>query len=255
MKVLTQTGIFFLFFLTVGFCNGQERKVIFLDNGKFSYSGFINEKDPVQLDLTILEDNTAVGDIKYLNRKNPMPIKLIGNFNNSEEYIYLLREFENDGNVTGFIRLKFDEHQEKLIGEWSSVKPDISYSIDLTLKDHFFVKPTVWGTYKFEGVYTYHYGKTGFDGVIELTKEKNGSYAYSMGTVTGEATRGWATVNGTGLVIKDNQCVIEVNKTCRFKADFYDGFLRISAIDEKLSNCGFTGPNTTLQGTYIKAIP
>ncbi|WP_223608077.1 hypothetical protein [Chryseobacterium sp. OSA05B] len=108
------------------------------------------------------------------------------------------------------------------------------------------------GTYELEGLYVYNYAETRFAGTFKLTKEKNGTYTYSMIRTTNKINGSLATARGKDLVIKDNQCIIKINKTCRFKVDFYDGFLRTSAMDENLSSCGFKGTDITLQGTYVR---
>jgi hypothetical protein len=252
MKVLIKKGLVIIILFIVGVCKGQEKKAGILDHDKFSYSGFINKKIPVTLSLTILGDNTVFGEIKYLKAKNPAPIKIIGVFNIEKEYVLMLCEFEKTGNIRGIIRGKLNDHEQKLTGDWGSIKSDVTYPLNLNYKEHSTIKPTIVTTSNFEGEYAYHYGETGFDGVIKLTKEKSGTYAYAIGTVTGDKTKSIATASGTGLVIEDDECVIEVNKTCRFKVTFYEGFLKISAMDENMNSCGFTGVNATLQGSYLK---
>ncbi len=85
MKANKYYKILITVIFVISICNRQEKKVKFLNHDKFSYSGFIY-KNPVELNFTILEDNTVMGEMKYLNQKKPVPIKLIGNFNSEAEY-------------------------------------------------------------------------------------------------------------------------------------------------------------------------
>ncbi|WP_316804466.1 hypothetical protein [Pedobacter nototheniae] len=252
MKHLIKINVLVIFCLLAGICHGQQKTPGILDKDKFSYTGFINKKIPVQLDLTILGDNTVFGEIKYLNTKNPIPIKIIGTFNIEQEYVYTLAEYEKNGNMSGIIKAKLTDHEQKLVGEWGSTKSDLSYPMNLTFKAHTTLKPNVLATAGFEGDYEYHLGETGFDGVIKITKEKNGTYAYAIARVTGGETKDVASASGTGMLIKNNESIIEVNKTCKFKITFYNGFLRIFTMYEETDKCGFTGPNASLQGAYLK---
>ncbi|KIO76650.1 hypothetical protein TH53_14020 [Pedobacter lusitanus] len=237
-----------LFFLT-GICYGQEKTAGVLENDQFSYTGFINQKIPVTLDLTILGDYTVTGKISYLNTKPALPISIIGTYNQSES-VFTLAEYEKSGNISGLIRATL---KNLLIeGEWGSTKSDASYPLSLTFKAHHSIKPQVPASQHIEGEYAYHYGETGYDGVIKITREKNGTYAYAIGTVTGDKTRDLANASGSGLALQNNQLMIEVNPSCRFSVTFYDGFLKIASLNKDADSCGFTGANATLRGVYLK---
>jgi hypothetical protein len=253
MKMMKSLLVVFLF--AIGVCNGQEKITELFEKSKFSYTGFINENIPIALDLTILGDHTVFGEIKYLKAKHSVPIKIVGTFNVEIQNVFLLREFEKNGNISGIINGKLKD--QKFTGEWlSAVYSDTNYPIDLTLKKHSTFKPAVLTINNIEGEYVYHYGDTGFDGVIKIIKEETGTYAYSIVIGTGgvRKIKQWKNSTGKGVIVENGQCIIKMTEACKFMVTFYNGFLKINPIDMEddpfaLSICGFVGNE---QDFYLK---
>ncbi|MBB5636387.1 hypothetical protein HDF26_005035 [Pedobacter cryoconitis] len=245
----TIKNLFVILLFTISFCNAQEKTAGTSAQDKFNYAGFINKNIPVELSLTILGDHTVFGEIKYLDAKPVLPVKIIGVYSENGND-FTLAEFQKNGNVSGVIRA--DLKNLNIDGEWGSTKSDDSYPINVVFKSHESIKQEISANRNVEGEYAYHYAETGFDGVIKITKEKNGTYSYVIGTVTGEKIRDTANASGSGLTLNNDEFIIEVNKNCRFRVDFYDGFLKISAVDDDPGACGFSGTNATLRGAYLK---
>ncbi len=237
-------NLFIILLFTIGVCNAQGKTLAVLKS--YRWVGFINKKIPVELTYTISKDIIS-GEIRYLNTKGKTPVKIIGNVSSNEGYT--LCEFEKDGNISGIINVKLNG--QKLEGEWSSTKSDGSYPISLTLKDNK-VKQEVFPPASITGKYEYHYGEKGYEGLITIKKQKGNTYTYEIGSVTSDPARNMADASGDAILLNNNQFIIEINKSCKFKVTFYNGFLTITANDKtQLMDCEF-GFNATLEGTYLK---
>lgn len=233
----------FLLLFTTGVCHGQEKKTG-QELKRFSWTGTINKKIPVDLDFTVF-GLTVVGEIHYLNTKSHLPIKIIGSKDAEDKYT--LCEFGKDGNISGVLYGKLTG--DRFEGEWSSTKSDGTYPLSLVLKDNRLVKPVIFPATDITGKYNYQYGEKGYQGGITIKKLKGNNYEYEIGSVTSDPARNMADASGTA-VLKNNGMIIEVNKSCRFKVTFYNGFLVIGS-DDELGGCEF-GFNATLSGTYLK---
>ncbi|MFD2286471.1 hypothetical protein GJU39_00915 [Pedobacter petrophilus] len=231
--------------LCIGVCHARQSNRI----PNYTLTGFINKKIPVELNISI-SNNIILGHIRYLNTKAKTPIKIIGEV--SDQNQYSLHEFEKNGNVSGSIYATLKGNQLK--GNWSATKSDTSYSATLTIKNNQALKPEFFSPAQpnqLAGKYHYQYGEKGYQGSITIRKLTGSSYAYDIGSVTHDPGRNIADASGTAI-LKNNQFVIEVNKSCKFEVRFYNGFLIISdGNPNQLSECEF-GFNATLAGTYLK---
>ncbi|KIO75463.1 hypothetical protein TH53_20530 [Pedobacter lusitanus] len=237
-------NLLLILLLTIGVCHAQEKKIA--APKAYSLVGTIDKKIPVSLDFTVSK-NMILGNIRYLNTKAKLPIRIIGYVNTGGDYI--MEEYGKDGTIGAVINVKWKAG--KLSGAWNPIGKKASYVIHLMLKDgearqETFLPVTLAGTY------TYQYGEKGYQGSIEIKKDKNNTYTYEIGSVTSDPARNQADASGTGIIIKDNAFVIDINKSCKFDVTFYNGFLIISSLDKTgASNCEF-GFNATLEGTYLK---
>ncbi|WP_300687282.1 hypothetical protein [Chryseobacterium sp.] len=228
-----------------GFCHAQQKN----SDGNYSFSGFINKKIPVELTISISK-NVVLGNIRYLNTKEKKAIKIIGVLRSENQY--LLNEFENNGNISGNIDAVLKNG--KLEGTWASTKSNAVYAMALNIQAKANPKPEIFSpgpSYNFAGTYTYQYGEKGYQGSIDIKKIKDHTYSYNIGSVTSAPGRNIADASGKGI-IKNNQFVIEVTKSCSFPVTFYNGFLMITkAGSGDLGDCEF-GFNASLDGTYLK---
>ncbi|MCZ4245655.1 hypothetical protein [Pedobacter punctiformis] len=235
----------FLLCFCIGICHAQQSN----PSHNYSLSGFINKKIPVELNITVSK-NIILGNIRYLNSKAKTPIKIIGELNAENQYV--LHEFEKDGNISGNIYAALKDG--KLQGDWSSTKTDTSYTILLNSKANKNVKPEVIlpiSPNSLAGKYSYQYGENGYQGSIIIKKLSGNTYSYDIGSVTHAPGRNIADASGKA-VLKNNQFLIEINKSCRFIVKFYNDFLTITeGRPDQLNDCQF-GHNATLEGTYLK---
>lgn len=226
-------------------CHAQQNNTV----QKYKLSGFINKKIPVELNISI-SNQLILGDIRYLGTRSKQPIKIIGRVENQNQYS--LHEFQRDGNISGIIDATLINN--KLEGEWYATKSDTSYAITLTLKTNQNLKQEIFSPLKpdqLAGEYAYQYGEKGYQGSITIKKESGNTYSYDIGSVTRDPGRNIADASGKAI-LKNDQLIIQVNKSCKFKVKFYNGFLVISQEGpDKLNDCEF-GFNATLEGTYLK---
>lgn len=237
--------LLFLFCLGIGISNAQQNNAA----ERYTFTGFINKKIPVELDITISK-NMVLGNIRYLNTKAKTPIKIIGELSDKNQYS--LREFEKDGNISGVINATLKN--DKLEGDWSATKSDTSYSAIFTAKSNSASKPEVFSPISSgqqAGEYFYQYGEKGYQGSITIKKLSGNTYSYDVGSVTHDPGRNMADASGKA-VLKNNQLIIFVNNSCKFIVKFYNGFLTITEGSQgQLNDCEF-GFNATLEGTYLK---
>lgn len=228
-----------------GICHAQQNSTI----QKYTLTGFINKKIPVELNISI-SNQIILGNIRYLNTKLKKPIKIIGRVEDQNQYS--LHEFENDGNISGSIYATFKNN--KLEGNWSATKADTSYATSLIVKANPNLKPEIFfplQTDQLAGEYSYQYGEKGYQGNISIKKLSGNIYTYDIGSVTHDPGRNIADASGKAI-LKNNQLIIQVNKSCKFSVKFYHGFLMITQKSPgQLNDCEF-GFNATLEGIYLK---
>ncbi|MCX2494981.1 hypothetical protein OQX63_15935 [Pedobacter sp. PF22-3] len=245
MRVLKTILIILIFAKSI--CHAQQKQNNTIQ--KYTLTGFINKKIPVELNISV-SNQLILGDIRYLNTRLKQPIKIIGHIEDQNQYS--LHEFERDGNISGSIDATLKNN--KLEGNWSSTKSDTSYTIILALKTNQNLKPEIFSPLKpdqLAGEYAYQYGEKGYQGSITIKKISGNTYSYDIGSVTHDPGRNIADASGKA-VLKNNQLIIKVNKSCAFKVKFYNGFLIISQESPfQLNDCEF-GFNATLEGTYLK---
>lgn len=237
--------ITFIACLSAGILQAQQ-KTGYAHN---TFSGLIDRKIPVELKVSTL-NNVVSGSIRYLKTTDKKPIKIIGKLDKGNHYH--LEEFEKDGNISGIIDAVLNDG--KLEGSWSSTKNENVYPLALNVKADINSKPEIFSPSPaghFEGTYTYQYGTEGYQGSITIKKIKDQMYSYDIGSVTRAPGRNIADASGE-VMIKNNQFTIEVNKSCSFHAEFYNGFLMIATGNrERTAGCEF-GLNATLDGTFLK---
>jgi hypothetical protein len=230
---------------TIGVCHGQEKKIAVPKT--YSWIGMINKKIPVELNFTVSKD-IVLGEIRYLNTKAKLPIRIIGYINSGNGYV--LSEYGKDGTISGIINAKLDAN--KFAGAWNPIDARDSYAISLRSKDNRKIKQEIFSATTIAGKYAYQYGERGYQGIIEIKRNSDHTYSYEIGSVTSDPARNQADASDTAVRIKNNQFVIGINKSCKFKVILYNGFLIISANDKtQLNDCEF-GANATLEGTYLK---
>lgn len=226
-------------------CYAQQNNTI----QKYSLTGFINKKIPVELNISVY-NQLILGNIRYLNTRLKQPIKVIGHVEDQNQYS--MHEFERDGNISGSIYAALKNN--KLEGNWSATKSDTSYNVMLAIKTNKNLKPEVFSPLKpdqLAGEYAYQYGEKGYQGNITIKKISGNTYSYDIGSVTHDPGRNIADASGKAI-LKNNQLIIQVNKSCTFKVKFYNGFLIISQESPgQLNDCEF-GFNATLEGIYLK---
>lgn len=237
--------ILILLSFTASLCSAQEKNIA----KQYLLTGLINKKIPVQLQIAV-QHNIVIGNITYLNTKAKKPIKIIGRVDEKNQYS--IHEFEKNGNISGSIYATLKGNQ--LRGDWWATKSDTSYAASLTIKD---IQNSKAETFtpadrnQVAGEYFYQYGEKGYQGNITIRKVTGNSFSYEVGSVTHDPGRNIADASGTA-VLKNNQFIIEVNKSCKFVVRFYDGFLIISEENStQLNDCQF-GFNATLAGIYLK---
>ncbi|GGE50707.1 hypothetical protein EV200_10271 [Pedobacter psychrotolerans] len=237
--------ILILLSFATSICHAQQNNTI----QKYTLTGFINKKIPVELNISV-SNQLILGNIRYLNTKLKKPIKIIGLIEDHNQYS--LHEFEKDGNISGSIYATLKNN--KLEGNWSATKADTSYATSLTVKDNPNLQPEIFSPLQpdqLTGEYAYQYGDKGYQGNISIKKLSGNTYTYDISSVTRDPGRNIADASGKA-VLKNNQLVILVNKSCKFRIKFYNGFLMITQESPgQISDCEF-GFNATLEGTYLK---
>lgn len=93
--------------------------------GEYVFEGTLGDKIPVRITFCVNGEYIAVGEIFYPKAKHPAPILLVGGM---EDWGYSLKEYQDDGTVTGLLSLKmqFGEMEEDpaefLEGVWMNPK-------------------------------------------------------------------------------------------------------------------------------------
>lgn len=93
--------------------------------GEYVFEGTLGDRIPVQITFCVNGEYIAVGEIYYPKAKHPAPILLVGGI---EDWGYSLKEYQDDGTVTGILslKMKFGENEEDadefIEGEWMNPK-------------------------------------------------------------------------------------------------------------------------------------
>ncbi len=92
---------------------------------EYVYEGTLGDRIPVRITFCVNGEEIAVGEIYYPKAKHPAPILLVGR---TEDWGYSLKEYQDDGTITGVLslKMKFGETEgdadEFLEGVWMNPK-------------------------------------------------------------------------------------------------------------------------------------
>ncbi len=100
---------------------------------EYSFEGMLGDKIPVRITFDVNAENIAAGEIYYPNAKNPAPILIVGERNETSDS-YFFREFQGDGTVSGYFSftLKEKEYADGPVlteGQWTN--PRTENSLDM----------------------------------------------------------------------------------------------------------------------------
>lgn len=229
--------IFILLFLFLGL-SGEvfaQTKV-----SQQSYDGFINNKIPISLSLTV-DANLVYGTLIY--KKVGQPIKVIGTV---EQANLLLHEFDAKAEITG---IYYGEKKgDEVSGTWSSPSgKELSFSIKKTATVAL-EKPEVKSV---TGSYAYNFGKDGGTGNLYVQQIKD-KIIVEMQAVKGPPSYNQAIIEKTSLKLVGNEAIYENNEfgKCRLKISFFEGGANIIYLNEAY-DCGF-GNAASVVGNYLK---
>ena len=98
--------------------------------GEFSFEGTLGDNIPVKLKFAVNGDEIAVGEIFYLNAKNPAPILVVGNMLDNDWYA--MNEYQSDGTITGVMsfRVEGEGNAAHIVeGTWTNPRTEKSFSM------------------------------------------------------------------------------------------------------------------------------
>ncbi len=230
--------IFLVLLFLVGFQN-----ILFAQANALrqSYEGFINNKIPINLELTF-DGNLVYGTLTY--KKVGQPIKVIGTL---EQENVLLHEFATKADITGvFYGIK---KGHEINGSWSSPSgKEMSFNLKNTAVTPF-DKPTNKSA---TGSYAYSFGKDGATGNLYVQQIGKDKVIVEMQAVKGPPSYNQAIIEKTSLKLVNNEAFYE-NKEfgkCKLKISFFEGGANIIYLDDAY-DCGF-GNAASVVGNYLK---
>jgi hypothetical protein len=214
----------------------------------FCWKGKIQGKIPVFLHFQV-EDSILVGEIKYLNTKQKLPIKLIGQ--QMAGGLFRILEFEKSGNVSGIITGVI--HGKEFNGEWFSPKSRKDLPISLTHNDT--IIPSIDFAAKTEdcyGEYRYQYSEEGATGGFTLI-QKDQKSLFDIGCFTSAPAHNMAIIEQTEVKLANKQINFQISEeeTCNFQVKFYDGFAIVRYTNGDCT-IGYFGHNAHLEGIFLK---
>ena len=100
--------------------------------GEYSFEGTLGDKIPVRLKFAVNGDEIAVGEIYYPKAKNPAPILVVGAPTDDDGWYYL-KEYQNDGTITGTMLFKIveKENEDPYISEGTWTNPRSEKSLPM----------------------------------------------------------------------------------------------------------------------------
>jgi hypothetical protein len=218
------------------------------DEGELCWTGTLNNKTPVFLHYK-LDDSLIVGEIKYLNTRDKLPILLVGTI--EEDKNYRLLEFEKSGNITGIITGLPKDNVFK--GSWFSPKTRKELVLNLIKTDT--VITSVARDTKLQdifGHYHYQYSEAGYQGDFQITKLPNSKAIFGITSVTGAPGRNVAQVDDDTINLNTTRFIYKMPDTdnCEFEVRFYKGFAHITYTKGYCE--GQFGMNATIDGIFLK---
>jgi len=226
----------------------SEKKYEKIIKTDYCWKGKIQGKIPVFLHFQI-EDSVVVGEIKYLNTKQQLPIKLIGR--QMEGGVLRIQEFERSGNVSGIITGVI--HGTEFKGEWFSPKSRKDLPIALQKQDTIIPSKNLVGNIAdCYGEYRYQFSEGGSSGGFTLTKKGNKSI-FDIGCFTAAPAHNMAIIEETEVDLENNQInyIIPEEETCNFKVKFYNSFAVINYTNGECA-MGYFGHNAHVDGVFLK---
>jgi hypothetical protein len=214
----------------------------------FCWKGKIQGKIPVFVHFQI-EDSVVAGEIKYLNTKQQLPIKLIGR--QMEGGVLRIQEFEKSGNVSGIITGVI--HGDEFKGEWFSPKSRKDLPISMIKYDTVIPSKNLVANYAdCYGEYRYQFSKEGSSGGFTLTKRREKTI-FDIGCFTAAPAHNMAIIEETEVDLVNNQInyIIPEEETCNFKVKFYNSFAVINYTNGECA-MGYFGHNAHVDGVFLK---
>lgn len=208
---------------------------------KQSYEGFINNKIPINLELTF-DANLVYGTLTY--KKVGQPIKVIGTL---EQENLLLHEFTSKASITGVYYGIKKGHE--INGSWSSPNgKEMPFNLKNTA-----VTPIEKPINKSAtGSYAYSFGKDGGTGNLYAQQVGKDKVIVEIQAVKGPPSYNQAIIEKTTLKLVGNEAFYE-NKEfgkCKMKISFFEGGANIIYLDDAYE-CGF-GNGASVVGNYLK---
>lgn len=211
---------------------------------------------PITLEYQINQD-VVTGYITYLNAKAPQPIRVLGKIKDNHAY---LKEYESDGNITGFIYAQVRHNQLAQINWNNGDKYDdfLGNGINLPLRPRQVI-PLAMDKNRI-GNYRYHFSSThGNHSAYVPAGEMTVRYLHQQYLIEGSTVSsngGLADIDPTPLHQSKQFFDITDEKNpsarCRYHLRFFEDFL---VIDDANHNCidkNFFSINATLENIYIK---
>ena len=204
------------------------------------YDGFINNKIPISLSLTV-DGNLVYGTLIY--KKVGQPIKVIGTV---EQGSLLLHEFAAKAEITGIYYgvKKGDE----VSGTWSSPS---GKEMPFIIKKTATVALEKSEVRSVTGSYAYNFGKDGGTGNLYV-QQINDKIIVEIQAVKGSPSYNQAIIEKKSLKLVGNVAIYENNEfgKCKLKISFFEGGANIIYLDEAYE-CGF-GNAASVVGNYLK---
>ncbi len=235
MKKIVWILILLFLFVGLGSESFAQTKV-----SQQSYDGFINNKIPINLSLTV-DANLVYGTLIY--KKVGQSIKVIGTL---EQESILLHEFAAKAEITGIYY--GTKKGDDIAGTWSSPNgKEMSFSIK-KMASVALEKPEVKSV---TGSYAYNFGKDGGTGNLYVQQIKD-KIIVEIQAVKGPPSYNQAIIEKKSLKLVGNEAIYENNEfgKCKLKISFFDGGANIIYLNEAYE-CGF-GNAASVVGNYLK---
>ncbi|MEO1513423.1 MAG: hypothetical protein AAFV95_00370 [Bacteroidota bacterium] len=195
------------------------------------------------------EEGIVLGAITYLNTKARTPIRLLGTYD--ENGGLLMREYSEDGNVTGLI--VGDPASDSFSGTWYSPEGEKEMTVLLSPKDSLIPSPSMEAEPEdIFGTYAYQYGEKGYLGDLDIRKDDNGRIQAQIVSLTKAPARNIADVEMENITLEDNSFVYSLPEadSCAFQVRFFKDFAYVTYTQ---SDCmGQFGHRATVEGMFVK---
>ncbi|WP_158288356.1 hypothetical protein [Mucilaginibacter psychrotolerans] len=229
-------------------------------NGLYKFEGKLNGKIPVFLWFTV-KDSVLKGEVTYTNTAKRIPIIVAGTLEKTSEAISYdlsaktnflrIREFAGDGTITGVFLGEITAGTFKGLWQAPNTEKQLPFILTASITAlpkaiDFTLKPI-----SLNGAYTYHYGKNGYVGGVDINQTKSGMVTVALNSVTAGPAYNIAEVAAQPATVRGNIINVKLpHVNCKFRIRVFKDFLVVNLLND-LDKCEW-GNNATVEGIYLK---